>query len=89
MKNTFEEALALREWLKTVQAKRVIIPTEAVHTRCVRWLFDKMLSDSGVKVSVTRLESPNYNFSNGWMGEAGLLAVQNEVLKYLHYRLKY
>lgn len=89
LKNTCQEALALREWLKTSQVKRIIIPTEAMHTRRVRWLFDKILADQGVEIIVTRLESPEYNASNWWMSETGLIAVQNEVMKYFYYRLKY
>ncbi len=89
LKNTYQEALALREWLKSSPAKRIIIPTEAIHTRRVAWLFGKVLADMDVQLMVTRLESPDYNSTDWWMSELGFIAVQNEVLKYIYYRLKY
>ncbi len=89
LKNTREEALALRDWLQTSQAKRIIIPTEAMHTRRVAWLFERVLEGMDVEVVVTRLESPEYNATNWWMSDVGLIAVQNEVLKYVYYRLKH
>lgn len=88
-KNTYQEALALRDWLKTTSAKRIIIPTEFMHTRRTRWLFDKLLKNSGTETLVTSLESYDYTRKDWWESEIGVLAVQNEVLKYFYYRLKY
>jgi uncharacterized SAM-binding protein YcdF (DUF218 family) len=89
LNNTWQEALALREWLKSHPCKAVIIPTEAIHTRRVRWVFEKVLVGSGCRVLIHALENPEYGAQNWWMSEAGLIAVQNEVLKHLYYRLKY
>ncbi len=89
LNNTFQEATALREWVKTASAKTVIIPTDAIHTRRVAWMFNKVLAGSGCKAIVTAVENPDYGLHNWWMSEAGVVAVQNEVLKYFYYRLKY
>ena len=89
LNNTYQEALALREWLKTHPCKTILIPTEAIHTRRVRWVFEKVLAGSGCRVIINALENPEYGAHDWWMSEAGLIAVQNEVLKYLYYRLKY
>lgn len=89
VKNTYQEALALHDWIKTSGAKRIIIPTEFMHTRRTRWLFDKILKDTGTDTIVTSLNSYDYTRDDWWQSEIGVLAVQNEVLKYLYYRLKY
>jgi uncharacterized SAM-binding protein YcdF (DUF218 family) len=89
LSNTFQEATAVRQWVETAAAKVIIIPTEFIHTRRVGWMFDKVLAGSGCKAIVTAVENPEYASHNWWMSEAGVVAVQNEVLKYVYYRLKY
>lgn len=89
LNNTFMEARALREWAAAHSCRAVIIPTEAIHTRRVRWVFDKVLEGSGCQVLVKSLANPDYGPHDWWMTEAGVVAVQNEILKYAYYRLKY
>ena len=89
LSNTFQEATAVRQWVETSEAKVIIIPTDFIHTRRVGWMFGKVLAGSGCKVIVTAAENPEYASHNWWMSEAGVVAVQNEVLKYVYYRLKY
>jgi uncharacterized SAM-binding protein YcdF (DUF218 family) len=89
LNNTFQEARALRDWVAAHPCKSVIIPTEAIHTRRVRWVFEKVMAGSGCRVLVKSVAHPEYGPHDWWMTEAGVVAVQNEVLKYVYYRLKY
>ena len=87
--NTFEEARALAEWAKANGIKRIIVPTEIFSSRRVRWILDKEVGSIGVRVQVLALSPPEYDIDNWWRQGAGVIAFQNEVIKYLYYRGKY
>jgi uncharacterized SAM-binding protein YcdF (DUF218 family) len=87
--STYDEALALREWLGSNTAKRIIIPTDVFHTRRVRWVFHKHGGAADVKLHVVAIDPVRFNATNWWRREEGLIAFQNEVLKSIYYRFKY
>jgi len=87
--STRDEALAVGAWAKNSGAQQVIIPTELFHTRRVRWLFSKQLKSCGTKVQVEAVHPEKYTAAEWWQDEEGVIAFQNEVIKYLYYRLKY
>jgi uncharacterized SAM-binding protein YcdF (DUF218 family) len=86
--NTYEEAQALSEWMKRNGAHSVIVPTEIFSARRVRWTLRRAIKDTAA-VRVTALDPPDYNRSDWWRHEGGVIGFQNEVIKYLYYRLKY
>jgi uncharacterized SAM-binding protein YcdF (DUF218 family) len=88
-KNTREEAVALREWAERNAASVFIIPTEIFPARRVRWIFRREFSGTTVSIEVPSIEPPDYTRRDWWKTEHGLVAFQNEVLKYIYYRLKY
>lgn len=88
-KNTKEEAAALREWAERNAASSFIIPSEIFPARRVRWIFRREFSGTTVSVEVPSIEPPDYTRRDWWKTEHGLVAFQNEVLKYIYYRLKY
>jgi hypothetical protein len=55
----------------------------------VRWIFRREFSGMAVRIEVLAVEPPGYTRSDWWKKEQGLLAFQNEFLKYIYYRLKY
>jgi hypothetical protein len=87
--NTHEEAVALREWVVRSHAAAVIIPTEIFSARRVRWIMERILDGTGVKVQVQILSAPGYSQADWWQNENGIVSFQNEVLKYIYYRFKY
>jgi uncharacterized SAM-binding protein YcdF (DUF218 family) len=100
--STRDEALAVRAWLATNSATCIIIPTDILHTRRVRWIFQKALSDirlpasdlrppasDRIQVRVAAVELPRYSATNWWQREEGLVSFQNEVVKSLYYHLRY
>jgi uncharacterized SAM-binding protein YcdF (DUF218 family) len=87
--SSYEESLALREWVKTNAIKSVIIPTDIFHTRRVRWLYRKELKNTGIQVSVEAVPVREYTARDWWRSEHGIVAFQNEVLKLAYYRIKY
>jgi uncharacterized SAM-binding protein YcdF (DUF218 family) len=87
--STRDEADAVQQWSKQNRPKRIIIPTDLFHTRRVRWLFRKTLGDNKTLVMVRAVSPNDYGSSNWWQHEEGLIAFQNEVVKYALYRWKY
>jgi uncharacterized SAM-binding protein YcdF (DUF218 family) len=87
--STYEEALALREWVRQTGAKKMIIVSDPFHTRRVRWLFRKELATTGAQI-LTGIAAPlKYTMSNWWQTEQGLIEFQNELIKYAYYRVRY
>ena len=87
-KNTREEALALREWAERHAASDLIIPTEDFTTRRVRWIFHREFAGAG-RIKVSSFEPTLYTRAEWWKTEQGMLLFQNEVLKYIYYRINY
>jgi uncharacterized SAM-binding protein YcdF (DUF218 family) len=87
--NTREEAVAVRQWAERNAASKFIIPTEIFSARRVRWIFQRELSGSGVTIEVPSFEQPGYTRGEWWKSEQGVIAFQNELIKYIYYRFKY
>jgi uncharacterized SAM-binding protein YcdF (DUF218 family) len=87
--STYDESRAVRAWLVTNHASRIIIPTDLFHTRRVRWLFHKQLKGTGATVTVRAVALTEYTASDWWTHEEGLIAFQNEVVKSVYYHFKY
>jgi uncharacterized SAM-binding protein YcdF (DUF218 family) len=91
--NTRDEAVSLREWAERNAASAFIIPTEIFPARRVRWIFRREFSGTAVKIVVLSFDPPYlppyFTRREWWKTEHGVVAFQNEVLKYIYYRLKY
>jgi uncharacterized SAM-binding protein YcdF (DUF218 family) len=88
-RSTSEEASALREWAERHHVSRVVVPTEVFSARRVRWILDREFAGSSVRPEVPSFDGSGYTSAEWWKTEAGMLAFQTEVMKYLYYRLKY
>ena len=89
-RNTWDEAVALRGWTKQHATSALIIPAEVFFARRARWVFNREFSRTGIRIEVPSFDPPNgYSRANWWKTEGGFITFQNEVLKYLYYRLKY
>ena len=88
-KNTMDEAAALRDWADRHGVSRIVVPTEIFAARRVRWIFNREFAGSSARLAIASFEPPNYTRAEWWKTEAGMIAFQNEIMKYLYYRLKY
>jgi hypothetical protein len=86
--NTRDEAIALREWADHHRASAIVVPTEIFSARRVRWIFNHEFAESSARLKITAVPV-GYTREDWWKSEAGLIAFQNEVMKYIYYRLKY
>jgi uncharacterized SAM-binding protein YcdF (DUF218 family) len=87
--STYDESLAVRAWIEKNGAKSIIIPTDPFHTRRVRWLFQKRLAPLHTQVMVETAPTRDYSETNWWQSEQGVIAFQNEVAKFVYYRVRY
>jgi DUF218 domain len=89
-KNTWEETIALKDWTDRNVASVLIIPTEIFAARRVRWIFRRAFAGTSIRIEVPSFDPPRlYSRAEWWKTEDGVIAFQNEVLKYFYYRLKY
>jgi uncharacterized SAM-binding protein YcdF (DUF218 family) len=87
--STYEEARAVVNWVTSSGARSLIIPTEIFPSRRVRWIFQHELASAGVRVTVQAIKPREYGPEDWWRHEEGLITFQNEVIKFIYYRLKY
>jgi uncharacterized SAM-binding protein YcdF (DUF218 family) len=87
--STWDESQAVRAWVQSNTATKIIIVTDIFHTRRVRWLFNKQLKGLNVHVQVSAVTNPNYGVTNWWQKEEGLISFQNEWVKLPYYWAKY
>jgi uncharacterized SAM-binding protein YcdF (DUF218 family) len=87
--STFDEARTLREYVEAHNVRSVIIVTSAFHTRRSRWIFERELVGVQVKLEVAAAPYINFNASNWWQYEDGLINLNNEYIKLIFYKIKY
>lgn len=87
--STVEEALALRDWAVRHRARRILIPTDIAHSRRAKYIFDRQLRGTDVQTIVTAIEPREYQRVNWWRKEEGIIAFQNEMVKYALYLWRY
>lgn len=87
--STREEALAVKAWMAAEgkATPRMLIPTGPFQTRRTNWLFEETIPGSAAMV--IRTDPQDLNADVWWTMETGLISFQNEVIKYLMYRVKY
>jgi uncharacterized SAM-binding protein YcdF (DUF218 family) len=87
--STYDEARAVRAWIEKSGAKSIIIPTDPFHTRRACWVFSKQLRNAKTEIHVVAINPVRYRADDWWRHEEGVIAFQNEVVKYLYYRCEY
>jgi uncharacterized SAM-binding protein YcdF (DUF218 family) len=87
--STYEEAIALHDWVRQNGAKKLLVIGDLFQTRRARWLFQKQLEETGVQVIILSAPPLEYDATNWWRHEEGLISFQNELIKYALYRVKY
>ena len=86
--NTRMEAAALHQWAKQNDVHSIIVPTEIFSTRRVAWMLHREFGDDAV-IRVVALDPLDYNRTDWWRHESGVVGFQNELIKYLYYRANY
>lgn len=86
-KNMNDEAVELRAWADTHKVTAIIIPIEVFSSRRVYWIFHHKFSDLPIRIEVSAFDQSDFTRENWWRNDRGLVAFQNEIVKYIYYRL--
>ena len=87
--STRDESRVLARYVEGHNVKRVILVTNAFHTRRAKWMFDKDLKGSGVTLQVAAVPEWKFDQTNWWQQEHGLVAFVNEYSKLFYYYAVY
>ena len=87
--STFDEAAALRKYLEARQVRKIILVTSAFHTRRAWWIFDKTLEGLPVTLEMAAVPYADFDQTNWWKNETGLVDLNNEYIKLIFYFFKY
>jgi len=85
-KNTREEAVALRAWASDNSASAFIIPDQLFGTRRAQWIFRREFNRSTASIGVLAFEPAAYTRRDWWKAQQGLIAIRDELIKYIYYR---
>jgi hypothetical protein len=88
LKNTHQEALALRDWGQRHNLHSIMVPTEIFSARRVRWMLHRAFPNE-FAIRVIALDPPDYHQVDWWRQTKGVTAFKTEVIKYLYYLLRY
>jgi uncharacterized SAM-binding protein YcdF (DUF218 family) len=88
-RSTRDEAVTLREWADRNKVSAIIVPTEMFSARRVRWMLHRAFGSTDVRIEVPSYESARFKHDQWWKTEEGIVVFQNEILKYIYYRVKY
>jgi uncharacterized SAM-binding protein YcdF (DUF218 family) len=89
LSSTYEEAVALRTWALLNDARSIIVPTEIFPSRRVDWILNREFAGLRTSLHVVALDDPEFSRTDWWKNEGGVISFQNEIIKYLYYRLKF
>ena len=66
-----------------------MLVTSAFHTRRARWIFEKTLAGLPVRLQMVAVPYSDFNQTNWWKNENGLITLNNEYIKLFYYDFKY
>lgn len=87
--STWEEHLAIVKYCKEQNLKKIMIVTSRFHTNRVRMVFDDPLEEAGIEWVLRGAVDSEFNESEWWEKEEGMIFVTNEYLKTIYYWWKY
>jgi uncharacterized SAM-binding protein YcdF (DUF218 family) len=87
--STFDEAVAFKQYAEENHVQRIILVTSAFHTRRARWIFEKTLAGLSVSIEMAAVPYADFDQTNWWKNETGLITLNNEYIKLVYYYFKY
>jgi uncharacterized SAM-binding protein YcdF (DUF218 family) len=89
VRTSLDEAQALKRFVQSHQVARVIVVTSAEHTRRARWAHQRVLESTGVIVQTAAARREDFDETNWWLRDDGVLAYLHEYLKLPFYLVRY
>lgn len=88
-RSTMEESEEILTFCKERGYTKITVISSSFHLRRVKWVFADKFSDHGIEVLFHGSNPDDYNQTNWWHNEEGLIMANNEVVKLFYYFLKY
>ncbi|MFN0030671.1 MAG: YdcF family protein [Flavobacteriales bacterium] len=88
-RSTMDESQEILNYCKQKNLKDITVVSSSFHLRRVRWVFEEKFADASIKVHFHGSNPEDYNSSNWWHNEEGLIMANNECVKLFYYLLKY
>ena len=85
--STFDEAYDLRKFSEAEGFKRLILVTDAFHTRRAYHAFQTVFAGSEIRLEMSAAQNDIFNESNWWTSDQGISAYVLESIKYPVYLL--
>jgi uncharacterized SAM-binding protein YcdF (DUF218 family) len=82
--STTEEASRLAQLLRRDGRRHVIAVTSWYHTRRARWALRRAFGDLPVQLQMVAAPSVDYDVTDWWRHEDGVIAIAEEYLKFIH-----
>src|SRR5262249_9157983 len=89
VESTADEAERVRDYGRSHRLRKITLVTTAFHTARARWIFRKILRSQGVVVCVAAARRPEYDETNWYRTEAGLIDYFGESIKTVRYWILY
>jgi uncharacterized SAM-binding protein YcdF (DUF218 family) len=87
--STMEESEEILSYCKTNNLTDVTVISSSFHLRRVRWVFEEKFESAGIRVHFHGATAIEYDESNWWQNEEGLIMTNNEIVKLFYYLIKY
>jgi len=87
--STWDEVVAVRGWCEKNRIRSLVVFTDLFPSRRIRWAYRRGLAGLDLDLHVVPVPPLRYTADTWWQHEQGLIDFQNEVVKYLYYRMRY
>ncbi len=88
-RTTFEDATALSAYLETRPQDRVIVVTNAFHTRRARFIFRRVMGDNADRLQFVAAPNPGFADETWWQNRSSANMVLSENVKLGFYLFRY
>jgi uncharacterized SAM-binding protein YcdF (DUF218 family) len=82
---TYDEAQALKQFLKDKPDAKVIVLSNDFHTRRSRWIFQRVFGKQASQLSFVSAPLDGYPQDGWWRDEEGVVTIGSEYLKLIFY----
>ncbi len=86
---THDEAICIRDYVRSHPLRRITVVTTAYHTARARWAFRRALRGTGVEVRMAATDDSRFDETNWYRTVAGRRLYLRELAKTICYRLLY
>lgn len=87
--STMEESEGILAYCREKGLRKITVISSALHLRRVRGVFENKFREQGITVLFHGSNAQDFNSTNWWKSEEGLILGQNELVKLLYYFFKY